>query len=220
MQELAPDLYHLALLPFSGVNAYVADGILFDAASRNDAKKILRALEDHPVEAHALTHAHPDHQGGSHAICEALGIPLWIGEGDADAMEGTAPLPMPASLLSRLSAKVWAGPPHPVAQRLQEGDQVGRFTVIETPGHAPGHLAFWDEASGSLILGDVLRNMSFSTLAPGLHEPPTFFTPDPAQNRASARKLLGLRPAVVCFGHGPPLRDADRFEAFIRSLPD
>ena len=29
------------------------------------------------VQAHALTHAHADHQGSSHAVCEALGLSLW-----------------------------------------------------------------------------------------------------------------------------------------------
>lgn len=219
MHEIAPGVYQLALMPFSSVNAYVADGILFDAGTRNDAGKILKALDGHPIHAHALTHAHPDHQGASHAVCEALDVPLWVGEGDADAMEGREPFSMPDSLLSRVSTAIWAGPPHPVARRLKEGDQVGRFTVIETPGHAAGHVVFWDEREGTLIIGDVLRNMSYATLARGLREPPDFFTPDPAQNRASARKLLGLRPAVVGFGHGPPLRNSDRFEGFIRTLP-
>jgi glyoxylase-like metal-dependent hydrolase (beta-lactamase superfamily II) len=219
MREIAPDVYHLALLPFSSVNAYLADGVLFDAGSKNDGPKILKALAGRRVTAHALTHVHPDHQGGSHAVCAALGVPLWVGDGDADAMEGTAPFSMPDSPMSRLSKAMWAGPPHPVARRLREGDAVGRFTVIETPGHAAGHVVFWDAANGVLVLGDVLRNMSYLTLAPGLREPPDFFTPDPAQNRASARRLLGLRPRLVLFGHGPPLRDPDRFEAFIRGLP-
>jgi glyoxylase-like metal-dependent hydrolase (beta-lactamase superfamily II) len=42
---------------------------------------------------------------------------------------------------------------------------------------------------------------------------------DPALNRASARKLRALDPAVVAFGHGPPLRDLARFHAFIDRLP-
>lgn len=219
MQEIAPDVYHLALMPFASINAYFADGVLFDAGTRNDAPKLLKALKGRTVKAHALTHAHPDHQGASHAVCEALDVPLWVGEGDADAMEGTAPMSMPDSRMSRFSRAMWAGPPHPVARRLREGDAVGRFTVIETPGHAAGHVVFWDAQARTLVLGDVLRNMSYLTLARGLREPPDFFTPDPAQNRASARRLLGLRPRLVLFGHGPPLRDPDGFEAFIQSLP-
>ena len=29
---------------------------------------------------------------------------------------------------------------------MREGDEVGRFTVIEVPGHTVGHLAFWRES--------------------------------------------------------------------------
>lgn len=53
----------------------------------------------------------------------------------------------------------------------------------------------------------------------GLHEPPRIFTPDPARNRESARKLAALEPALVCFGHGRPVRDTAKFAAFVNALP-
>jgi glyoxylase-like metal-dependent hydrolase (beta-lactamase superfamily II) len=46
------------------------------------------------------------------------------------------------------------------------------------------------------------------------------FTTDPPRNRESARRLAALEPALVCFGHGPPLRDAAKFASFVESLPD
>ena len=52
-----------------------------------------------------------------------------------------------------------------------------------------------------------------------LHEPLAAFTPDPARNRASARRLAALEPALVCFGHGPPLRDAGELTRFVAALP-
>jgi glyoxylase-like metal-dependent hydrolase (beta-lactamase superfamily II) len=72
-----------------------------------------------------------------------------------------------------------------------------------------------------LILGDLLTNMNLFTNLTGLHQPPTFFTVDPALNRRSARRLLelGLEPSLVCFGHGPPLRDTAKFLAFLHKLP-
>ena len=45
------------------------------------------------------------------------------------------------------------------------------------------------------------------------------FTLDPALNRASIRRLAALDPAVVCFGHGPPWRDAAALRRFAESLP-
>ena len=45
------------------------------------------------------------------------------------------------------------------------------------------------------------------------------FTPDPARNRESARKLAELRPALACFGHGAPLRDPGKLAEFVAKLP-
>ena len=70
-----------------------------------------------------------------------------------------------------------------------------------------------------LVLGDVLNNMDVATGIRGLREPKRIFTPDPARNRESARRLAALEPALVCFGHGPPLRDTRRFVDFVAGLP-
>jgi hypothetical protein len=61
--------------------------------------------------------------------------------------------------------------------------------------------------------------MNIITGIPGLHEPPKAFTPDPARNRQSARRLAQLEPSLVLFGHGPPLRDTAKFVSFIEQLP-
>jgi glyoxylase-like metal-dependent hydrolase (beta-lactamase superfamily II) len=61
--------------------------------------------------------------------------------------------------------------------------------------------------------------MDTLTGLPGLHEPYSFFTPDPARNRDSARRLADLEPALVCFGHGAPLRDPAKLSDFVRRLP-
>ena len=69
-----------------------------------------------------------------------------------------------------------------------------------------------------LILGDVLNNMHVLTGVPGLHEPPPIFTPDPVRNRASARRLAALKPSLVCFGHGAPLRNPGKLTEFVAGL--
>jgi glyoxylase-like metal-dependent hydrolase (beta-lactamase superfamily II) len=122
--------------------------------------------------------------------------------------------------VNRLIEWAWAGPAHPDARRLEEGDEVGGFTVLDVPGHSPGHVAYWREADRVLVLGDVLNNMDVATGIRGLREPKGIFTPDPARNRRSARRLAALEPALVCFGHGPPLRDTRRFVDFVSSLQE
>jgi hydroxyacylglutathione hydrolase len=221
MKELAKDVHLLRGWPPNAINVYLVGDVLIDAATRQAQRRIFRQIGGCKLTAHALTHVHPDHQGSSHAVCERLGIPLWCGQDDVPAMEtpgGVIGRDIPR-WLRRFQERWWVGPPHPVGRALREGDEVAGFTVLETPGHSRGHVAFWRESDRVLILGDVLNNMNVMTGIPGLHEPPTMFTPDPVTNRSSARKLAALRPALACFGHGPPLRDPDKLEAFVAQLP-
>ncbi|HEV3318528.1 MAG TPA: MBL fold metallo-hydrolase [Solirubrobacteraceae bacterium] len=221
MQQLAEDVYQLKGWPKNAINVYVIGDVLIDAATRQAEKRIMRQIAGRTIAAHALTHAHPDHQGASHAVCEQLGIPLWCGQGDVPAMEtpGAIRNPKAPGWLNALQERFWTGPPHPVARALSEGDEVAGFTVLETPGHAPGHVSYWRESDRVLIVGDVLGNMNFITGIPGLNTPPDMFTPDPARNRESARRLAELRPALACFGHGAPLRDPGKLAEFVAKLP-
>jgi hydroxyacylglutathione hydrolase len=222
VKRLADELHLLRGFPPNAINVYLLGDVLIDAATRQGERRIMRQIRGRTVNAHALTHAHPDHQGVSHVVCERLRIPLWCGAGDVAAME--APGGIAASQapgwLNRLQARYWTGLPHPVARALKEGDEVAGFAVLETPGHSPGHVAYWRESDRVLILGDVLNNINVITGIPGLHEPPRVFTPDPERNRVSARRLAALEPALVCFGHGPPLRDPGKLARFIAALPE
>ena len=220
MHEVASGVWWLPLVPPYGINAFWADGILFDTGTRYHPPLVRWMLRRQRVLAHALTHAHPDHQGGSHAICTTLGVPLWCGAGDVAAVEGgTTRELLPPTLFNRLVDRAFGGLPQPVARVLHEGDAVGSFKVIHVPGHAPGHVAFWRERDRVLIMGDVVVNCHPITNHVGLREPSARFTPDPALNRQSARKLAALHPRVLCFGHGPPLHNDGRFEAFVDGLP-
>jgi glyoxylase-like metal-dependent hydrolase (beta-lactamase superfamily II) len=221
MKQLADDLYILEGFPPYLINVYLLGDVLVDAATRFAARRILRRMRGRTVKLHALTHAHPDHQGASHAICETMGIPLWCGDADADAMEksGEVMARMPKHWLSGAIGPIWTGPPHPVSRRLREGDRVGTFTVIETPGHTAGHLSFWRERDRVLVVGDVVCNINLWTGRTMLREPERVFTLDPSRNRRSALRLMELGPRLICFGHGKPLRDTGRFVEFIKRLP-
>jgi hydroxyacylglutathione hydrolase len=204
MKQVADDVFLLPAFPPNAINVYLAGGVLIDAGTRGRARGILNALKGRNVTSHSLTHAHPDHQGASRAVVDALGIPLWCGAGEADAVESGDLSPcMLDSALSRFARRWFAGPACPVSRRLVEGDEVGGFRVLDCPGHSPGHIAYWRESDRTLILGDVLAGMNVITGFPGLHEPPSIFTVDPVLNRASARRLAAFEPDLVLFGHGP-----------------
>jgi hydroxyacylglutathione hydrolase len=221
VKEVADGVWKLSGLPPNAINVFLVGDVLVDAATRHARRRIMRQLAGREVRAHALTHAHPDHQGASHEVCERLGIPLWCGEGDADAAERPELMRdrQPGASINRLIWRAWAGPGQRVERRLHEGDEVAGFRVIDVPGHSAGHIALWRESDRVLIAGDVLNSMNLITTIPGLQEPPKVFTPDPARNRESIKRIAALEPRVACFGHGPVWRDTAKLSELAAALP-
>ena len=223
MKQLAPDLWQLRGLPPNGINVYLAEDVLIDAATRRAGRRILSQVEDRPLSLVALTHAHPDHQGAVAEVCETRRVPLACHADDVDAMEGRRPMgsaERQENLVNRLIMRYWAGPPRNVDRVLAEGDEVAGFRVIHAPGHAPGEVIFFRESDRVAIAGDVINTINLWTGLPRIQEPPEIFTTDPVENRRSIRKLLDLRPALVCVGHGPPLRDISKLERLVERLDD
>ena len=218
MHQVAEGVSQIPLAPRNAMNAYLLGDVLVDAGTPQSAKKLLRSLQGHTVNAHALTHGHADHAGSSRAVADALAVPVWVGALDAADVESGKPV-IADTMARPLLRRVATFPGVPVARQLREGDDLGHgFAVLEVPGHSAGHVAFWREADRVLACGDVWFNLHLSTLRPGLREPPRIFTPDPARNRDSARRLAALAPELVLFGHGPPLRDPARLRAFTAAL--
>ena len=221
MKELAEGVWHLNTIPLpNAVNAYLLGDVLVDAGGRRSGSRILRQLEGRTVTAHALTHAHPDHQGASHEICEKLSVPFWVGVNDVDAAEDPTLIKtrQPDQRVAVFYYNFFTGPGHKVDRALREGDEVASFKVIDAPGHSAGHVAFWRESDRVLVLGDVLNNMNIWTGIPSLHEPKPYLTPDPEENRRSIRKLVALDPELVLFGHGPALRNLPKLHEFAAAL--
>jgi hydroxyacylglutathione hydrolase len=219
MFELANGVYQLAGKPPNLINIYLIDGILVDAGTPQAHRRIFRELGDRTPTAHLVTHAHPDHYGSSHAVCEKYGIPLITGANDADAIEKSGPEAADTFMARSFLSKMPPPPAHPVDTRLYEGDRVGSFVVIDTPGHSRGHIVLWRAGDKTLVLADVLFNLNPLSMKAGLREPPRVLTLDPAQNRDSARKVAELEPELVLFGHGPALRSSEAFTWFVATLP-
>ncbi len=221
MKNIAKDVYQIPLFPRNAINCYIIEDVLIDAGIRSSSGIILKALKDKSIAKHALTHAHADHQGSSKIICESLNIPLLCSESEKEFAENGSVIteyPNPNHIISKFQKQFWAGKGHPVSKTLKEGDEIGGFTVLETPGHSRGHLSFFREKDGVLIVGDVLTNMNLLTTKVGLHEPPNLFTADKETNRKSILKLASLKPKIMCFGHGPVLFDNGELEKFKNSI--
>ena len=222
MKWLADGVWQLSGFPPNAINVFVIEDVLVDASTRYATRRIMRQLRNHRIAAHALTHAHPDHQGASHNVCERLGIPFWVGEADADAAERPELIGQrqPDHFMAQLFVKTCTGPGHPVDRKLVEGDSVAGFEVLHVPGHSAGHVAFWRESDGVLIAGDVFNTADPFLGIPGLREPKPYFTPDPALNRRSAKRLGALEPRLLLVGHGPPYRDTRKLSEFCARLGD
>jgi hydroxyacylglutathione hydrolase len=228
MKEIVPDLYLLRGFPPGAFNVYLigADSgwILVDTASRHARRRILRQLPGR-LEAILITHAHRDHAGSMHAIATETEAPVWAGERDADALEGTAPEPLPEQHKDHIANRLLAGwwrDPHAVERRLREGDEVGSgFEVIDFPGHTPGQIGLWRESDRTAVCADVMRSMDMLTGRRQLGEIPEIFTVDVAGSRRSILKLATLEAGTICFGHGPPLmkNTAERISEFAAGLP-
>ena len=226
MREVAPDVFHVPVMPRDAVNTYIVGDVLVDTGYPISAGAIKKAVGNRTLTAIALTHAHPDHGGSARKLADELGLPVWIGSADREAAETGRIVTNPALRkpgVGVITAALARMPSVPIARELHEGDELAAgFKVLDTPGHSPGHVSFWRESDRVLICGDVFFNMNILTTAPGLRQPPGPLTVDPALNRRSERRLAGLEPAVAGFGHGPVLEGdaAERIAHFVGTLPD
>ncbi len=217
LQMIAHQVWQLKGQPPDMVNTYLIEDVLIDASTRDAAPRLLSQLAHIPLSGVALTHCHPDHQGSARQICETRGVPLACPEADVAAMEGRAPM-LPRNPLTWLAERIGGGPTYPVQRVLRDGDEIAGFRVIHAPGHTPGHVIYFRESDRVAIIGDVLRNINPFTGKPSLGEMPGLLTVDREESRRSIRKLAQLRPAIICFGHGPVLRDMQQFERFVARM--
>jgi hydroxyacylglutathione hydrolase len=216
MHKIANGVWQLSGFPRHLLNVYLVEDVLVDAATRWAKGRVLSQVRGRRVRIVALTHCHPDHQGVAEVVCETFNAPLACHEADVLAMEGKTAM-LPDNRLIRLGVRYLAGPPYPVAKVLRHGDEIAGFRVLHTPGHTPGHVIFFRDSDRLAIAGDLLANIHFVTGKPGLRLPPPFFCADYALNRRSIQTLIKLEPALVCFGHGPPLRDVAQLQRFTQS---
>jgi glyoxylase-like metal-dependent hydrolase (beta-lactamase superfamily II) len=97
--------------------------------------------------------------------------------------------------------------------RLKEGDKVGRLTVLHTPGHTPGSISLYDKEYRALLVGDTVISRNGK-----LQGPPSQFTLDMGQAKASIERLSKLDFGVLLSGHGEPLKSDDA-PTMMKELP-
>ena len=182
--------------------------ILFDADSKagvvvdpgGEVDQIAAAIAEKGVKVEAiwLTHGHLDHAGGAMDLKAQLGVQILGPHKDDEP------------LLQRIeiqSAKYGLGGQMKNAasdRYLSDGESVSFgdhvFEVYHTPGHAPGHVIYFNRAARFAHLGDVLFNGSVgrTDLPGGDHQT--------LMNSIRDKVLpLGDDVSFIC-GHGPGSR--------------
>jgi glyoxylase-like metal-dependent hydrolase (beta-lactamase superfamily II) len=179
--------------PGGTTNAYLVDGLLVDPAARTAALDAAVGVADAEVDddrdttatidAIAVTHAHPDHVGGVATYADLTGAPVFAHAAHIDRFADATGIEPEGTFCG--------------------GDAVGEPTgdtavrAVETPGHAPDHVAF---AVGDVLLcGDLaVAEGSVAVGGPG------------ANLRAYLDSLRRARDAGydrLLPGHGPPISD-------------
>lgn len=184
---------------------------LIDAGLSGSGAAIVKAAEDlgAPIRRIALTHAHTDHVG---SLDELHGLlpeaEVAISARDARLLAGDFSLDADEAQRKVRGgfSKVRTQP----TRLLHAGERVGSLEVIASPGHTPGHIAFFDGRDGTLIAGDAFTSTaglstagSFRLLFPF----PALATWHKPTALRSAHQLAGLGATRLAVGHGSVLEN-------------
>jgi glyoxylase-like metal-dependent hydrolase (beta-lactamase superfamily II) len=238
-EEIAPGV---ARLEIGFVNVYAlgepgGPWVLVDTGLPGTAALVKRAAKERfgsGAGAIVLTHGHFDHAGNARALSDEWDTPVYAHDAELPFLTGRSAYPpqdpTPGGAICFLSRffpreGIDLGPrvePLPQGDDSEQGPvpEAGDWRWMHTPGHTPGHVSLFREASGEsterpLLAGDALATMDLddwttqATHAQRLSRPPTPFTPDWQAARRSLQQLADLEPTCIGAGHGPPLTRAD-----------
>ena len=160
--------------PHGSTNAYVlgrGDRVLVDPAARTDALDDAATDVDHVT----VTHTHPDHVGAVAHYARETDATVWAHAAFADRFADTAGVS--------------------VDRTFRPGDELGDSgaTVLDTPGHAPDHVAFL--ADGEAVSGDLVFADGSVFVGAADGDMRAYLS---SLRRLAARDLDRLHP-----GHGP-----------------
>lgn len=148
----------------------------------------LRGLE---LVAILTTHHHPDHVGGAMALRERLQLPLWAHAMTAQRLDGIVEVDRLIQDGERI---------------VLEGPEPTSLTALHTPGHAPGHLCFVDEASGMMLAGDMVASVGTIIVEPT--------DGDMLLYLESLRKMSTLEPSALLPAHGEVIQQPEAVLSF------
>jgi len=242
-REIATDLYWLALGKFSTNIYFIRSGaswVLIDAGWPNQGQLIKEAAEPlfapntRPASM-LMTHLHPDHAGSARELALLWSLPVYVHPLELPLAAATYPPEyygpidrwMVAPLL-RIFPRLLRGMNMTDVTRAFDPSLVpglADWICIHTPGHTPGHVAFFRSKDRVLIAGDALLTVNVNSLWDFLRDkqrvsgPPYIATWNWSMAKASVAALAQLDPNVLASGHGIPMTGPGTASE-LRSLAD
>lgn len=200
IEEITTDVYDLTIAERNcgRYRVFLFDGetpTLVDAGLESTTAAVLDRVADVGVEPERLviTHGDPDHVGGAAVLAAEYDLETWVPEGLA--VEGFDP-----------------------EYRYGDGDDVGQFVAVHTPGHTPDHHSLVDEDRGVAVLGDAAFGADARGLPAGYFVLPTgFFSADLGQADDALGNLLAYDFEVGLVYHGASVRSdaSEKLEQFV-----
>jgi glyoxylase-like metal-dependent hydrolase (beta-lactamase superfamily II) len=200
--------------------------VLVDTGTPGNAARIRQAAAqrfgwDARPHAILLTHGHRDHAGSALELAEYWDVPIYAHRLERPFLTGMSPYPpkdpMAGGAFSFMS-RFFPSTTMNLGERLHDLPEAGEVPGLVgwrwhfTPGHAPGHVAFFQRHESVLLAGDACVTMDLDSAMgiviqqPRISRPPAPFTYDWDQAQRSVELLAELLPEAIGAGHGEPMK--------------
>ena len=188
--------------------------MLLDGASRADVKAICQFITQklklplNHLKTIVVTHMHPDHAGGAHALRQVTGAQIvsadvpghWYSGWDGLLMQWTD-LILAQWVAGRMKKRrkfIWYSPWLEPDIKLQDGDKVPGFEewqVLFTQGHTDRDLSVLHGPTQSIYVADLMVKVKGRYIPPY----PVFY---PNRYRNSVERVQQLAPESILLAHG------------------
>ncbi len=212
---------------FNGVsNSYIVSNneiLLIDTGMPGKSSEIIDYIKNElnrdpkDIKTIVVTHHHFDHTGSLDKLKEITGAKVAIHSEDADYISGKRTQPgslfmIPVVMFMKI---IYRSRPVKADILLKDGDQIGDYRVIHTPGHTSGSISLYNPKNRVLFVGDNLMCSKNKIEGPRvLHEQEKY--------KKSIEKLTNLDVDIILTGHGQAITSEanNKLDTFLTELPD
>jgi len=155
----------MGLPPSTHTNAFLVGNCpsyLLDPgpAAQDEQQRLFDLLDEQAaagrrLTAIVLTHHHPDHIGAATACARRYNIPIWAHPWTSEKLKDRI----------TVSRTISDGDQLPLGP-CPDGSGAWHLEAIHTPGHAPGHLVFFEPRYRLLFVADMISTVSSVVIAP------------------------------------------------------